>query len=518
MPSARSPARTEKYTSPIPEPFTFIPEEQRSIALADGSITSSFLECSTAPRATPAWNPSATIARRPISGCTCSTRRTSCARSTRAPCCARCGCRRLPGTMSARSTSRCSPAFPPTAEMQAVQNYAQTGPVKGRDKIRHPNLDVGRPVAPGHLRSESPEAGYDYCGPLTNPIATNVSGIEIGELLPLLAKQADKYSIIRSMTHGNNGHETASYMVQTGRAGRRRGLSVRRRRGLAVQGLRRRLQGADSALHRADRTAGAFSEAGFPGIALQAVRHRRRPGAGPFAVEGRGGPGITDQRQKDRRELLHKLNTLEQAMPAIRFLAASRRPKTGLRPDPGRRRQGVRSVAGEGRTARPLRPQHLRPVLPGGAAAGRARRPLCHHQLQGRLGHAQAELPGDAPKLPEMDKGMATLLQDLSERGLLDSTIVWWGGEFGRTPKVHVGSALERRAESLGQRLLRRGRRRRFQGRPRGRRVGCQRRRGQGPARLSVRSHRQHLRAAGHRPRWPERHQVPDPHRRPVSG
>ncbi|MCX8156900.1 MAG: DUF1549 and DUF1553 domain-containing protein [Verrucomicrobiae bacterium] len=35
---------TEKYSSPIPEPFTFIPENQRSIALADGSITSPFLE------------------------------------------------------------------------------------------------------------------------------------------------------------------------------------------------------------------------------------------------------------------------------------------------------------------------------------------------------------------------------------------------------------------------------------------------------------------------------------------
>lgn len=34
----------EEYSSPIPEPFTFIPEEQRTIALADGSITSSFLE------------------------------------------------------------------------------------------------------------------------------------------------------------------------------------------------------------------------------------------------------------------------------------------------------------------------------------------------------------------------------------------------------------------------------------------------------------------------------------------
>jgi uncharacterized protein (DUF1501 family) len=39
-------------------------------------------------------------------------------------------------------------------------------------------------------------------------------------------------------------------------------------------------------------------------------------------------------------------------------------------------------------------------------------------------------------KLPELDRGVATLLADLSERGLLDSTIVWCTGEFGRTPKV----------------------------------------------------------------------------------
>jgi hypothetical protein len=35
---------TEKYSSPIPEPFTFIPEGKRSIELADGSISSAFLE------------------------------------------------------------------------------------------------------------------------------------------------------------------------------------------------------------------------------------------------------------------------------------------------------------------------------------------------------------------------------------------------------------------------------------------------------------------------------------------
>ena len=48
---------TEEYASVIPEPFTFMPEDQRSIALPDGSITSAFLAiCSAARRATPAWH------------------------------------------------------------------------------------------------------------------------------------------------------------------------------------------------------------------------------------------------------------------------------------------------------------------------------------------------------------------------------------------------------------------------------------------------------------------------------
>jgi uncharacterized protein (DUF1501 family) len=38
--------------------------------------------------------------------------------------------------------------------------------------------------------------------------------------------------------------------------------------------------------------------------------------------------------------------------------------------------------------------------------------------------------------LPDLDKGLTTLLGDLADRGLLASTVVWAGGEFGRTPKV----------------------------------------------------------------------------------
>ncbi len=87
--------------------------------------------------------------------------------------------------------------------------------------------------------------------------------------MPLLAKQADKYSIIRSMTHGVNGHETASYMVQTARAAG--GRDVYPCVGAVVslfKGYNAGLSRIDSALHRADRAAGTLFRGRLPGFAL----------------------------------------------------------------------------------------------------------------------------------------------------------------------------------------------------------------------------------------------------------
>src|SRR5689334_24773578 len=67
-----------------------------------------------------------------------------------------------------------------------------------------------------------PDAGRDYCGPLVEPVATNVDGIRISQLLPKLARHADKYSILRSMTHGNNSHETRSEERRVGKSARSR--------------------------------------------------------------------------------------------------------------------------------------------------------------------------------------------------------------------------------------------------------------------------------------------------------
>ena len=114
----------------------------------------------------------------------------------------RCGLLGAAGLLLAGGPSRAAPPTPQALKAKArsiIQVWMWGGPC---------HLDTFDP---------KPGAGYDYCGPLDKPIATNVNGIIIGELLPLLAKQADKFSIIRSMTHGINSHETASYLVQTGR-------------------------------------------------------------------------------------------------------------------------------------------------------------------------------------------------------------------------------------------------------------------------------------------------------------
>lgn len=159
-----------------------------------------------------------------------------------------------------------------------------------------------------------PDAGRDYCGPLDKPIATNVDGVRIGQLLPMLARQADKYSIIRSMTHGVNGHETASYRVQTGHEpGRLVYPSV----GAVVslfKGYDNGYKGIVPPYIVLTQPQGRFSEAGFLGPQYKPFGTGGDPKQTPFVVEGIVAKGITDGRQKARKELLGSLDTLGNAM------------------------------------------------------------------------------------------------------------------------------------------------------------------------------------------------------------
>jgi len=57
--------------------------------------------------------------------------------------------------------------------------------------------------------------------------------------------------------------------------------------------------------------------------------------------------------------------------------------------------------------------------------------------------HSQVEA-GVTAQAREVDQASAALVKDLKRRGMLDDTLVVWGGEFGRTPMVEASAALGR--------------------------------------------------------------------------
>ncbi len=281
-----------------------------------------------------------------------------------------------------------------------------------------------------------PDSGYDYMGDFSKVIPTNVDGIQLGALFPELAKQADKYSLIRSMTHGNNGHETAAYLMQTGHTPGER---------LAYPSV-----GAVFSLFKSPeykgiippyvvltQPQGRFSEEGFLGPKYKPFATGGDPNAARFEVEGVVARGISDDRQKNRRELLEKMNTLGNAMSANPQVAAAE----------DARDKAYELILGQGKDVfdlskeKPeLRDRYGRHTFGQDCLVAR-------RLVETGVPYVVINYPGGwdthsnhfatmRRQCPQLDQGLAMLLQDLKDRDLLESTIVWCCGEFGRGPKV----------------------------------------------------------------------------------
>jgi hypothetical protein len=317
---------------------------------------------------------------------------------------------------------------------RAAEQLVPTTPARAKSVVQ-----VWLWGGPSHLDTFDPKpaAGYDYCGPLDKPIPTNVDGVLIGELLPELAKQADKYSIVRSLTHGINAHETAAYSVQTGRKpgdrlvfpGMGAVVSLFRGYGAGYAGLL-------PPYIVLTELQGRFSESGFLGPRYAPFATGGDPAQTPFAVQGVVTPGISEQRQRDRRALLHQLDTFGALMKGRSSFEAFARGED----------QAYELILGESgkvfdlsQESDEVRERYGRNTL--GQSCLAARRlvergvPYITINSKGWDTHKQ-HFQTMRQRLPQLDKGLSSLLQDLSNRGLLDSTIVWCCGEFGRTPKV----------------------------------------------------------------------------------
>jgi len=279
-----------------------------------------------------------------------------------------------------------------------------------------------------------PNAGEDYSGPLRRTAATNVSGIAIGELLPLLARQADKYTIVRSMTHSNNGHETAAYIMQTG------SMPAAELVYPAVGAIVARLKGGECPLPpyiTLTTPLGRFSEAGFLGQEAKTFAPGGDPNSPNFRVQGLVPPrGLTEQRINERRSLLASVDSL----------AAQAERQEAFAGMDDYQKKAYALILGDARKAFDLtqekdavRERYGRNQF--GQSCLLARRlveagvPFVTVNDGGWDTHKD-NFPAMRRKLPIMDQAMSALFEDLAQRGLLASTVVTWYGEFGRTPRV----------------------------------------------------------------------------------
>jgi len=321
------------------------------------------------------------------------------------------------------------------ALVDPLARRVQAAPAKGKARSV---IQIWMWGGPSHLDTfdPKPNAGPDYCGPFDKAIPTNVAGIQVSAQLPLLAKQAEKYAIIRSMTHGINAHETASYIVQTGREPGRLVFPCVGAVVSLFKGYDQGYKGLVPPYIVLTQPQGRFSEAGFLGPRYKPFATGGDPARTPFAVEGIVAKGISDERQQSRRELMHALDSLGKAMPDNPHFEKLDQCETSaydLMFGDARKLFDLTAEKDD------LRDRYGRNTF--GQSCLVARRLVEHGvpyvtiNYKGWDTHKQ-HFETMRRKLPEMDAGMATLLQDLSERGLLDSTIVWWSGEFGRGPKV----------------------------------------------------------------------------------
>ncbi|MEX2558587.1 MAG: DUF1501 domain-containing protein, partial [Pirellulales bacterium] len=310
-----------------------------------------------------------------------------------------------------------------------------------------------------------PEAPAEIRGPF-QPISTSVPGFQVCEHLPRLAAMADKYAIVRSVTHPNNNHTPMIYYTLTGRHVQTPEVdndinppvrtdsphlgSVLAHFKLAPPTLPGFVSLPELAVRSNDdniRPAVPLrgGRAGFLGLSCDPLiinGDPRTPDAVPDLVLRED---VTRQRFERRQQLLAAIESRCPASVAGQNYGELRQMAVHMTGSAGddklysldREPAALRERYGQHRFGQSL-------LLARRLAEAGVPMIAVHFNHMTRCDgwdtHAKNFEGLKDELLPLVDQGVSALLEDLEGRGLLDETCVLMMGEFGRTPRINAAA------------------------------------------------------------------------------
>ena len=320
-----------------------------------------------------------------------------------------------------------------------VSALSLMGPLAGRLAAAEP-LDLRRPAKAciylymkggmSHLDTLDPKPGHADAGPL-KALDTAVDGLQLGENLPLLAKQADKLCLVRSLTSNQGAHEQGEYLMRTSFV--MRGTIKHPALGSWAANLLGKanptLPPYISIAGGSDHPGAGFMESRFAPLPLgnadQGLPNSRRP------------DGVTQEAYAHRLELLKAFNQPFQKRYDLKPVRAYRDLYD----------EAVTLMASKDLAAFDLKqePEALRTAY-GDSGFGQgcllARRLVENDVRFVEVGLGGWDTHDDnfdrvADQAAVLDRALSTLLRDLAARGMLDETLVVLATEFGRTPRIN---------------------------------------------------------------------------------
>jgi len=304
---------------------------------------------------------------------------------------------------------------------------------------------------PGHMETwdPKPEAPREWRGPF-GAISTNVDGIRFGELMPEQAKIADRLAVVRAVRHGTGDHTKGNHWMLTGYEGPNFNDVVLDQRAPAMGSVTAALRGPNgpglppyvAVPHLRGGTDNFFHYHAYVGGAYNPFIVNSDPNEKSFAVRDLVMPrGLTLDRLRNRQELLGRLDQFREAngrsveerdgsyQRAFEMLTGPEARKAfdiTAEPDALRDRYGRHTFGQSALLARRL-------VEAGVTFVTVNCVPWDHHGTAPQLKTEE----GGKLLIPHLDRAIAALVRDLSDRGLYDRVLVVAMGEFGRTPKMN---------------------------------------------------------------------------------